>query len=207
MGQKINPHGFRLGITTDWKSRWYADKQYAEYVKEDVAIRRLLSSGLERAGIADVEIERTRDRVRVDIHTARPGIVIGRRGTEADRIRADLEKLTGKQVQLNILEVKNPESQAQLVAQGVAEQLSNRVAFHIAGRQIDEEYRQRAVSSSCDEPMRACAPVSDKPMRPPALDGACSVWPFPLSSSLRRRRDRIAREPVVRRRLTSYHLS
>ena len=86
MGQKINPHGFRLGITTDWKSRWYADKQYADYIKEDVAIRKLLSTGLERAGIADVEIERTRDRVRVDIHTARPGIVIGRRGTEADRI-------------------------------------------------------------------------------------------------------------------------
>ena len=74
MGQKINPHGFRLGITTDWKSRWYADKQYKDYVKEDVAIRRLLATGLERAGIADVEIERTRDRVRVDIHTARPGI-------------------------------------------------------------------------------------------------------------------------------------
>ena len=143
MGQKINPHGFRLGITTDWKSRWYADKQYAEYVKEDVAIRRLLSSGLERAGIADVEIERTRDRVRVDIHTARPGIVIGRRGTEADRIRADLEKLTGKQVQLNILEVKNPESQAQLVAQGVAEQLSNRVAFRRAMRKaIQSAMRQ-----------------------------------------------------------------
>ena len=101
MGQKINPHGFRLGITTDWKSRWYADKQYADYIKEDVAIRKLLATGLERAGIADVEIERTRDRVRVDIHTARPGIVIGRRGTEADRIRSDLEKLTKKQVQLN----------------------------------------------------------------------------------------------------------
>jgi small subunit ribosomal protein S3 len=143
MGQKINPHGFRLGITTDWKSRWYADKQYSEYVKEDVAIRRLLSSGLERAGIADVEIERTRDRVRVDIHTARPGIVIGRRGTEADRIRGDLEKLTGKQVQLNILEVKNPESVAQLVAQGVAEQLSNRVAFRRAMRKaIQSAMRQ-----------------------------------------------------------------
>ncbi|MBZ4511625.1 30S ribosomal protein S3, partial [Mycobacterium avium subsp. hominissuis] len=143
MGQKINPHGFRLGITTDWKSRWYADKQYADYVKEDVAIRRLLSTGLERAGIADVEIERTRDRVRVDIHTARPGIVIGRRGTEADRIRADLEKLTGKQVQLNILEVRNPESQAQLVAQGVAEQLSNRVAFRRAMRKaIQSAMRQ-----------------------------------------------------------------
>ncbi|MBV8965747.1 MAG: 30S ribosomal protein S3, partial [Mycobacteriaceae bacterium] len=143
MGQKINPHGFRLGITTGWKSRWYADKQYADYIKEDVAIRRLLATGLERAGIADVEIERTRDRVRVDIHTARPGIVIGRRGTEADRIRADLEKLTGKQVQLNILEVKNPESQAQLVAQGVAEQLSNRVAFRRAMRKaIQSAMRQ-----------------------------------------------------------------
>ncbi|WP_459549261.1 30S ribosomal protein S3 [Nocardia sp. X0981] len=134
MGQKINPHGFRLGITTEWKSRWYADKQYSDYVKEDVAIRKLLSTGMERAGISKVEIERTRDRVRVDIHTARPGIVIGRRGAEADRIRAELEKLTGKQVQLNILEVKNPESDAQLVAQGVAEQLSNRVAFRRAMR-------------------------------------------------------------------------
>jgi small subunit ribosomal protein S3 len=134
VGQKINPHGFRLGITTDWKSRWYADKQYAEYVKEDVSIRKMLSKGMERAGISKVEIERTRDRVRVDIHTARPGIVIGRRGAEADRIRGELEKLTGKQVQLNILEVKNPESDAQLVAQGVAEQLSNRVAFRRAMR-------------------------------------------------------------------------
>ncbi len=143
MGQKINPHGFRLGITTDWSSRWYADKQYADYVKEDVAIRKLLSQGLERAGIAKVEIERTRDRVRVDIHTARPGIVIGRRGAEADRIRGDLEKLTGKQVQLNILEVKNAESQAQLVAQGVAEQLSNRVAFRRAMRKaIQSAMRQ-----------------------------------------------------------------
>ena len=134
MGQKVNPNGFRLGISTDWKSRWFADKQYAEYVKEDVAIRSLMSKGMERAGIAKVEIERTRDRVRVDIHTARPGIVIGRRGAEADRIRGELEKLTGKQVQLNILEVKNPEGDAQLVAQGVAEQLSNRVSFRRAMR-------------------------------------------------------------------------
>ncbi|MFL5890433.1 MAG: 30S ribosomal protein S3 [Solirubrobacteraceae bacterium] len=134
MGQKVNPHGFRLGITTDWTSRWYADKNYADYVKEDVAIRKLMSKGMERAGISKVEIERTRDRVRVDIHTARPGIVIGRRGAEADRIRGELEKLTGKQVQLNILEVKNPETDAQLVAQGVAEQLSGRVAFRRAMR-------------------------------------------------------------------------
>jgi small subunit ribosomal protein S3 len=134
VGQKVNPHGFRLGITTDWVSRWYADKNYADYVKEDVAIRRMMGKGMERAGISKVEIERTRDRVRVDIHTARPGIVIGRRGAEADRIRGDLEKLTGKQVQLNILEVKNPESDAQLVAQGVAEQLSSRVSFRRAMR-------------------------------------------------------------------------
>jgi len=134
VGQKVNPHGFRLGITTEWKSRWYAEKLYKDYVKEDVAIRRLMSKGMERAGISRVDIERTVDRVRVDIHTARPGIVIGRRGAEADRIRGDLEKLTSKQVQLNILEVKSPESDAQLVAQGVAEQLSSRVSFRRAMR-------------------------------------------------------------------------
>ncbi len=134
MGQKINPHGFRLGISTGFRSRWYADKMYKDYVKEDVEIRRMLRRGMERAGISKVEIERTRDRVRVDIHTARPGIVIGRRGAEADRIRGDLEKLTGKQVQLNILEVKNSEVDAQLVAQGVAEQLSSRVSFRRAMR-------------------------------------------------------------------------
>ena len=134
MGQKVNPHGFRLGITTDFKSRWYANKLYKDYVAEDVAIRRLLQRGMERAGISKVEIARTMDRVQVDIHTARPGIVIGRRGAEADRIRGDLEKLTGKQVQLNILEVKNPEIDAQLVAQGVAEQLSSRVSFRRAMR-------------------------------------------------------------------------
>ena len=134
MGQKVNPHGFRLGITTDFKSRWYADKLYKDYVGEDVKIRQMMTKGMERAGISKVEIERTRERVRVDIHTARPGIVIGRRGAEADRIRGELEKLTGKQVQLNILEVKNPEVDAQLVAQGVAEQLSSRVSFRRAMR-------------------------------------------------------------------------
>ena len=138
MGQKINPHGFRLGITTDHKSRWYADKLYSNYIGEDVKIRRLLTKGLERAGISSVEIERTRDRVRVDIFTARPGIVIGRNGAEAERVRSDLEKLTGKQVQLNILEVKNPETDAQLVAQGVAEQLASRVQFRRAMRKAQQ---------------------------------------------------------------------
>ena len=139
MGQKVNPLGYRLGITTDHRSRWFADstkpgQRYRDYVREDVQIRKLMSTGLERAGIAKVEIERTRDRVRVDIHTARPGIVIGRRGAEADRIRGELEKLTGKQVQLNILEVKNAEIEAQLVAQGIAEQLASRVSFRRAMR-------------------------------------------------------------------------
>ncbi|TWP37370.1 30S ribosomal protein S3 [Leekyejoonella antrihumi] len=139
MGQKVNPNGFRLGITTEHKSRWFADsskpgQRYRDYVKEDVAIRKLMSTGMERAGISRVEIERTRDRVRVDIHTARPGIVIGRRGAEADRLRGELEKLTAKQVQLNILEVKNPEADAQLVAQGIAEQLSARVSYRRAMR-------------------------------------------------------------------------
>src|SRR5690625_200140 len=139
MGQKINPNGFRLGITTEHSSRWFADstkegQRYRDYVKEDVAIRKLMSKGLERAGISRVEIERTRDRVRVDLHTARPGIVIGRRGAEAERLRGELEKLTGKQIQLNILEVKNPEADAQLVAQGIAEQLAARVSFRRAMR-------------------------------------------------------------------------
>jgi small subunit ribosomal protein S3 len=134
VGQKVNPHGFRLGITSEFTSRWYADKQYKAYVGEDVKIRKMMSKGMERAGISRVDIERTQGRLRVDIHTARPGIVIGRRGAEADRIRGDLEKLTGKQVQLNILEVKNPEIDAQLVAQGVAEQLSSRVSFRRAMR-------------------------------------------------------------------------
>ena len=134
MGQKIHPHGLRLGITSDWKSHWYADKNYADYVAEDIKVREYLEKNLERAGISDIVIERTRDRVRVDIHTARPGIVIGRRGAEADRIRRELEKLTGKMVALNIIEVKNIDADATLVAQSIAEQLVNRVAFRRAMR-------------------------------------------------------------------------
>jgi small subunit ribosomal protein S3 len=134
VGQKVNPYGFRLGVTTDWKSRWFADKDYQRYLHEDIAIRRYLKRRLTHAGISRVEIERTRDRVRVDIHTARPGVVIGRRGAEADQIRADLDKITHKQVTLNILEVKGAETDAQLVAQGVAEQLASRVSFRRAMR-------------------------------------------------------------------------
>ena len=138
MGQKIQPYGFRLGISTDHRSRWFTEKSYKEYIGEDIKIRAMLVKTLERAGISSVEIERTRDRVRVDIYTARPGIVIGRNGAEAERVRGELEKLTGKQVQLNILEVKNPEIDAQLVAQGVAEQLASRVQFRRAMRKAQQ---------------------------------------------------------------------
>ena len=146
MGQKINPHGLRLGISSEWKTHWFADKEYADYIAEDIKIREFLENGLERAGIADIVIERTRDRVRVDIHTARPGIVIGRRGAEADRIRRELEKLTGKMVALNILEVKQIDANATLVAQSIAEQLVNRVAFRRAMRKaIQSAMRQPQV--------------------------------------------------------------
>jgi small subunit ribosomal protein S3 len=137
MGHKVNPTGYRLGITTDHKSRWYADstkpgQRYADFVNEDVEIRRLLHKNLERAGISKIEIERTRDKVRVDIHTARPGVVIGQKGSEAEKVRSKIGALTGKQVQLNILEVPNSEANAQLVAQGIADQLVARVTFRRA---------------------------------------------------------------------------
>ena len=138
MGQKINPIGFRLGVTTDHKARWYAEKQYAEFVGEDDRIRQYLRKTLERAGISSIEIERRSERVTIFLHAARPGIVIGRSGAEAERVRAELEKLTGKQIQLNILEVRNPETDAQLVAQGIAEQLGARVAFRRAMRKAQQ---------------------------------------------------------------------
>ncbi len=133
MGQKVNPYGFRLGITTDWKSRWYADKEYQDYIIEDWQIRNYLMTELPHAAISRIEVERTRERLRVDVHTARPGIVIGRRGSEADRLRAGLTKISGNpKVQLNIQEIKQPELDAALIAQGVADQLAGRVAFRRA---------------------------------------------------------------------------
>src|SRR5918996_918135 len=138
MGQKVHPYGFRLGIHTDWKSRWFTEKQYKEYLEADLRIREYLLGQLPHAGISPIDIERTRERVRIDAHTARPGIVIGRRGAEAERLRSQLEqmeqKIYGKpvDVRLNIIEVKQPELDAKLIAQGVAEQLASRVSFRRA---------------------------------------------------------------------------
>ncbi len=134
MGQKVNPYGFRLGITTDWKSRWYAeDQEYKDLLIEDWKIRDYLRTQLIRAMVSRVEIERTRDRLRVDVYTARPGIVIGRRGAEADRLRAGLLKITGNpKIHFNIQEIKQPELDAILIAQGVADQLTGRVSFRRA---------------------------------------------------------------------------
>src|SRR4051794_20990115 len=133
MGQKVNPYGFRLGITTDWKSRWFKDSGYQDWVVEDWKIRDYLMSQLERAAVSRIEVERTRDRLRVDVHTARPGIVIGRRGAEADRLRAKLADITSNpKIQLNIQEIKQPELDAALIAQGIADQLAGRVSFRRA---------------------------------------------------------------------------
>ena len=134
MGQKVNPYGFRLGVTTDWKSRWFEERNYQDCVIEDWEIRDFLMSQLESAAVSRIEIERTRDRLRVDIHTARPGIVIGRRGAEADRLKKRIEEITGlnNRIQLNIQEIKQPELDAALIAQGICDQLARRVAFRRA---------------------------------------------------------------------------
>jgi small subunit ribosomal protein S3 len=135
MGQKVHPKGLRLGIIKDWDSRWYADKNYSELLHEDILLRDYIKKRLYLSGVSLVEIERAANRLRVSVHTAKPGIVIGRGGTEVEALRKDLEKLSGKQVNVNIVEVKKPEIDAQLVAENVASQLERRVGFRRAMRQ------------------------------------------------------------------------
>ena len=132
MGQKVHPHGIRLGIIRTWNSRWYAGAKFADYLHEDLRIRKALKAKLGHAGIARIEIERVDQRARVTIHAARPGIIIGKKGVEVDALRKDLQALTGKQVTVNITEVKTPELDAQLVSEGVASQIEKRVSFRRA---------------------------------------------------------------------------
>jgi len=147
MGQKINPYGFRLGITTEWKSKWFAGKkQYREYLTEDWKIRGYLMNRLADAAVSRIDIERTIDKLRIDIHTARPGVVIGKAGAKANELREHLSALTGNnKLQLNINEIKDSELDAALVAQGVADQLANRVAFRRAMKRAVQNAQKAGV--------------------------------------------------------------
>ncbi len=143
MGQKVNPHGLRVGIIKNWDSRWYAEKEFADYLVEDHKIRTFLKKKLYGAGISKVEIERDSDRVKVIVYTARPGVVIGKGGAEIEKIKAEVQKLTEKKLSVDIKEVKRPERDAQLVAEDIARQLENRISF------------RRAMKSSMSRSMKA----------------------------------------------------
>ncbi len=135
MGQKVHPLGMRIGIIRDWDAKWFAKKNYMELLHEDLAIRDLISANLKEASVSRVEIERAANRIRITIHTAKPGIVIGRGGSGVEKLRKDLENLTKKQVHVNIMEIKVPELDARLVAENVASQLVRRIAFRRAMKQ------------------------------------------------------------------------
>ena len=132
MGQKVSPNGLRLGINKTWQSRWFATKDYAKFLNEDIKIRAFLEDQLSNAGIAKIEIERTADEIKIDVYTSKPGVVIGKRGTNINDIREILQREVTKNVQLNIIEVKKPEIIAKLVAEGIASQLEGRVSFRKA---------------------------------------------------------------------------
>ena len=136
MGQKVNPHGLRVGVIKDWDSRWYAEgKDFADNLVEDYNIRKFLKKKLEAAGISKIEIERTADRVRVIIYTAKPGVVIGRGGSEIDKLKAEVQKYTKNKLFVDIKEIKRPDRDAQLVAESIAQQLENRASFRRALKQ------------------------------------------------------------------------
>lgn len=132
MGQKVHPKGFRLGVIKDWDSRWYAEKDYAKLLHEDIRIRSYIKERLFNAGVSNIIIERTAKRARINIHAARPGIIIGKKGAEVEALRREIQKMTEKDIFINIVEVRKPEVEAQLVAENIAGQLERRVAFRRA---------------------------------------------------------------------------
>ncbi|MDP6389628.1 MAG: 30S ribosomal protein S3 [Alphaproteobacteria bacterium] len=132
MGQKVNPIGFRLGINRTWDSRWFADRDYADLLHDDIMIREYIMDRLSQAGVSKVIIERPAKKARIAIHTARPGVVIGKKGADIERLRQELAKMTGAEVTLNIVEIRKPELDAKLVAENIAQQLNRRVAFRRA---------------------------------------------------------------------------
>lgn len=135
MGQKVHPKGMRLGVIQDWDAKWYADKDYAKLLHEDIRVREYIKKKLYDAGIAQIETERFANRLKVTIHTAKPGIVIGKGGTEVEKLRGEIAKMTGRQISLNILEVKKTDINAQLVAENIAFQLERRISFRRAVKQ------------------------------------------------------------------------
>ncbi|EXJ23827.1 SSU ribosomal protein S3p (S3e) [Alkalibacterium sp. AK22] len=135
MGQKIHPHGLRVGVIKDWDAKWYADKDFADKLHEDMAVREYIAKRLSDASVSRVEIERAANRINVSIHTAKPGMVIGKGGSEVDALRNNLNKLTGKRVHVNIVEIKRPDLDATLVAKSIADQLENRISFRRAQKQ------------------------------------------------------------------------
>ncbi|CAM4047772.1 30S ribosomal protein S3 [Catellicoccus marimammalium] len=141
MGQKVNPNGLRVGIIRDWDAKWYAEKEYAEFLHEDLRIRKFIADKLKDAAVSQIEIERSANRVTVSIHTAKPGMVIGKGGSEVEKLRTQLNKLTGKAVHINIVEIKKPDLDAKLVGESIARQLENRVAF----RRAEKQALQRAM--------------------------------------------------------------
>ena len=132
MGQKVNPHGLRVGVIDDWDSKWYADKEFADYLVEDHKIREFLKKKLYSAGVSKLEIERASDRVKAVVYTAKPGVVIGKGGAEIEKVKSELQKLTNKKLVVDVKEVKRPDRDAQLVAENIASQLENRVSFRRA---------------------------------------------------------------------------
>ncbi len=145
MGQKVNPHGLRVGIIDDWDSKWYAEKDFADYLVEDYNIRTYLKKRLYKAGISKIEIERASDRVKVTVYTAKPGVVIGKGGSEIEKVKKELTKITDKKLILDIKEIKRPDKDAQLVAENIAQQLENRISF------------RRAMKSAMQRTMKAGA--------------------------------------------------
>ena len=135
MGQKVHPIGMRVGIIRDWDAKWYAEKEYAEFLHEDLRIRKFIATKLADAAVSTIEIERAANRVNISIHTAKSGMVIGKGGSEVENLRKELNKLTGKRVHINIVEIKKPDLDAKLVGEGIARQLENRVAFRRAQKQ------------------------------------------------------------------------
>lgn len=135
MGQKVNPHGLRVGIIKDWDSRWYAEKNFSDFLVEDHEIRTFLKKRLYSAGVSRIEIERASERMKINIHSAKPGIIIGKGGTAIEELRKELQKMTTGKVIVNIVEIKRPEKNAQLVAENIALQLENRVSFRRAMKQ------------------------------------------------------------------------